>query len=251
MCCQTPQYEFYVGKVQLPLVLLPLPRQKKDNLFFFINKYFPCVSVLWSWWSEKLRISKRYKLLANIQKQVPNVCTLQSFQRQNSHISSSSAAFGCFSMRRHRLHSVIHPTSRSSRKSNKTPNEAANTHAPHRFIFPTCSPRLLRMLDSSMPEKRSARALIRALSLCVRASRHYLAILHRTASSSAPAHSIWSKQLLKTYIRTYLIGGGPVSWHVAVSLSLNFRTMCEHVRVWRGEKMWACERERACERVFD
>ncbi len=90
--------------------------------------------------------------------------------------------------------------------------EAANTHAPHRSIFPTCSPRLLRMLDSSMPERQSAYSLIRTLSLCVHASHRYLTILHRAASSRAPAilqaRFIRTEQLLKTYIRTYLIGGG-------------------------------------------
>ncbi len=125
-----------------------------------------------------------------------------------------SAAFECFSMRRHRLYSVIHPTSKCSHKSTqKLQNkEAANTHAPHRSIFPTCSPRLLRMLDSSMPERQSAYSLIRTLSLCVHASHRYLTILHRAASSRAPAilqaRFIRTEQLLKTYIRTYLIGGG-------------------------------------------
>lgn len=103
-------------------------------------------------------------------------------------ILSSSAAYGCFSMQRHRLYSVIHPTPKCSRKSYKTTNEAANTHTHALYSLPVAH------VSSECWTHPCWRRRAHTLSLCVCVSHCYLAILHRAASSSAPAiqqaHSI-------------------------------------------------------------
>lgn len=83
---------------------------------------------------------------------------------------------------------LFNPHIKCSRKSNKTPDEA-NAPTCRRATFPTCSPRLLRMLDSSMLERQSTRSIAVSTSLVATYTALHC-LLQRTGNPTGMLHLI-------------------------------------------------------------